>query len=786
MPPKRSSDRSTGPKKRVKNSSASQLSQPEQPEQPEQHTPILSSSRDLGTVEESFEYRLLSQIADAAVDTAVDLSRDGTQASTPLATDASDFTDLNGRFEDRYEGLDWLDIPRYMKPLRTLKGRKSWVFAHGYRVALISEPSRTFWICQHCYQHRRVDGRQALEVTRSTTSAISHMGQNRAGHRLNRQGQSTQAILSHGQMTLRVLGESGAVVPQAIANAIGNFNVQAFRYAVVSWLIKNNHPLREIETASFREMVAYANPEAVDALWTSRTSVKSYVMRLYRELQPQVVEALSQATSKIHVSFDGWTTKGGKRGFFGVVAHYADESGVVIDLPIALPQLTGSHSGDRIGDTIARTLEEFNISHTKLGYFVLDNAYSNDRAVAHMAEQYQYAAPEQTKYLQNWRKHGPLGVLIDIINYIKTPLQYDLFASLQRSVNEQSHTHNAPILEPIKPVVTRWNSYYDAFVRAVQLSDAINLYAAHHIERTARDDAYATIHNKKKPVVPLWMRSTGLNAADWAVVTEYIKVLKPLKEATKRLEARGKQGKHGAIYEVIPIFEYVLGAYEAIVESYRDAAWSKASSYYAKLDLSPAYYTATSLHPFYRGYCARAWRDKPQWIHENEARLKQLWTEYRPTTPPNSRVRPPRSSGIDEAIAAIIGEPALDITELDELDRWRRYELPWTEQQLGEGDPVTYWLGMRLQYPHLSQMALDTITIPASSCQCERLFSELGDLLEPRRRKIGAQLLAAIQCTRSWRQAGFQPQSQHQNNLSEAELIRIYDIDDWDTDSDSD
>ncbi|KAI0568186.1 hypothetical protein Alg215_12312, partial [Pyrenophora tritici-repentis] len=113
------------------------------------------------------------------------------------------------------------------------------------------------------------------------------------------------------------------------------------------------------------------------------------------------------------------------------------------------------------------------------------------------------------------------------------------------------------------------------------------------------------------------------------------------------------------------------------------------SSYYAKLDLSPAYYTATSLHPFYRGYCARAWRDKPQWIHENEARLKQLWTEYRPTTPPNSRVRPPRSSGIDEAIAAIIGEPALDITELDELDRWRRYELPWTEQQLGEGDPVT-------------------------------------------------------------------------------------------------
>jgi len=47
----------------------------------------------------------------------------------------------------------------------------------------------------------------------------------------------------------------------------------------------------------------------------------------------------------------------------------------------------------------------------------------------------------------------------------------------------------------------------------------------------------------------------------------------------------------------------------------------------------------------------------------------------------------------------IVGEPALDITELDELDRWRRYGIPWTEQQLSEGNPVKYWLRMRLQYP---------------------------------------------------------------------------------------
>jgi hypothetical protein len=58
------------------------------------------------------------------------------------------------------------------------------------------------------------------------------------------------------------------------------------------------------------------------------------------------------------------------------------------------------------------------------------------------------------------------------------------------------------------------------------------------------------------------MRSDGLTGADWAVVTEYMDILKPLKTATKRLEGRGKSGSFGAIAEIIPIFKYLLTYYE--------------------------------------------------------------------------------------------------------------------------------------------------------------------------------------------------------------------------------
>jgi hypothetical protein len=61
---------------------------------------------------------------------------------------------------------------------------------------------------------------------------------------------------------------------------------------------------------------------------------------------------------------------------------------------------------------------------------------------------------------------------------------------------------------------------------------------------------------------------------------------------------------------------------------------------------------------------------------------------------------------------------------------------------------------MRDCYPSHSKLALEVLSIPASSYECECLFSELGDLLEPRRRRLRPQFLAAIQCVRRWQRAG--------------------------------
>jgi hypothetical protein len=41
------------------------------------------------------------------------------------------------------------------------------------------------------------------------------------------------------------------------------------------------------------------------------------------------------------------------------------------------------------------------------------------------------------------------------------------------------------------------------------------------------------------------------------------------------------------------------------------------------------YYAACFLHLHYKNYCANSWRNKPNWLRQNEAALQLLWASNR-------------------------------------------------------------------------------------------------------------------------------------------------------------
>ena len=165
-----------------------------------------------------------------------------------------------------------------------------------------------------------------------------------------------------------------------------------------------------------------------------------------------------------------------------------------------------------------------------------------------------------------------------------------------------------------------------------------------------------------------------------------------------------------------------------------------------------------------------------------------MWRSYKKAPPRSPPPQPARSGAIDDLLEVLTTRrSAARIDGGDEYDRWRDEEPNWSAATYhDDGNAVKYWLGIAPKYPQLSRFAIDILTIPASSCECERLFSELGDPLEPKRRAIGSELLAAFQLIRSWTRAGYTYNDAKCGNDGDAagdidddELTRVYGIQSW-------
>lgn len=88
----------------------------------------------------------------------------------------------------------------------------------------------------------------------------------------------------------------------------------------------------------------------------------------------------------------------------------------------------------------------------------------------------------------------------------------------------------------------------------------------------------------------------------------------------------------------------------------------------------------------------------------------------------------------------------------DEYDHWLSHPDPKNDALVT--DPVRYWWAKRDLYPKLSRMALDLLSIPPMSAECERLFSVSGQMVSPLRTRLEASTIGITQTLRSWVRSG--------------------------------
>jgi hypothetical protein len=129
--------------------------------------------------------------------------------------------------------------------------------------------------------------------------------------------------------------------------------------------------------------------------------------------------------------------------------------------------------------------------------------------------------------------------------------------------------HRSP-LRLIRDNVTRWNSWYDAAVRAIELRETIDKFTdaelVEYKQRLARYERRSQA--QKEPPKPPSIFEDKLHPDDWHVITTYVAILKPCKQAIMKLQgnvsttSRCGRAVKGAIWQVLPIYDDLLKGFE--------------------------------------------------------------------------------------------------------------------------------------------------------------------------------------------------------------------------------
>lgn len=185
--------------------------------------------------------------------------------------------------------------------------------------------------------------------------------------------------------------------------------------------------------------------------------------------------------------------------------------------------------------------------------------------------------------LRSWRAKGPIVKLHNLIRYIAhSSNRRDVFLEVQWNQPDplQRRDKNGVIQPPCELVrdnLTRWNSWFDAAVRALDLQASINDFVDLELDdyhaalaRYDRRVSQSQGSSIKLPKAPQLLNDR-LTPDDWHQIQQYVDLLRPCKVATMKLQGqvklvstsmKGDRPVKGAIWQVLPMFEEIMHGFK--------------------------------------------------------------------------------------------------------------------------------------------------------------------------------------------------------------------------------
>jgi hypothetical protein len=278
-----------------------------------------------------------------------------------------------------------------------------------------------------------------------------------------------------------------------------------------------------------------------------------------------------------------------------------------------------------------------------------------------------------------------------------------------------------------RDVTTRWNSTYDMLIFALKYRKAIDGITA--------DKEFK-------------LRKYELDNEDWKIIEDLATVLKQFKQATLYFSQ-----DNASVAAVIPAMDRITKGlnprtkkpfHRSIVAALK-LARNKMNRYYSLTDASSTYRIAMVLHPGMKLDYFRQAEWEADWIEQAESLVRDVYVSRY-----ENKAVPEQGDTTDAAADA--GPDFNDFGNLSVQSAARRHEVDDYLRAPVEAvtEPLRWWTNNRFVYPNLHRMALDYLSIPATSTAVERVFSRGRHVLPFTRNRLSASTIRAYMCLGSW------------------------------------
>lgn len=289
---------------------------------------------------------------------------------------------------------------------------------------------------------------------------------------------------------------------------------------------------------------------------------------------------------------------------------------------------------------------------------------------------------------------------------------------------------------------TRWNSQYLSISQALKLKERIIVFQALNSHKLSKD---------------------LLTESDWQHLQDLKDALFQFIDITNKIQGHATQGHYGSLWEWLPAIEGLYSYLESEIQRFKEEddldnplakscqnGWEKLKEYYIETDKAYHLYAAAVLFcpEQNMAYFERNW----QAFEKNKklmlGRVRKEWTQYykNQLPPPTTTTSPERKPS---AFDRMLGRQP----HTERGDPFNAYVQQGQIRGYNDTNHILKWWDEE-GHPALIPMAFDLLSIPATSCDLERVFSSAKQLIQSRMSNISDNTIEIRECLRRWLKKG--------------------------------